>query len=113
MLSLNAEGLLQKLGVAAAAIKSGERKDMGSPFRALTPEERAIFQSVIDELHRQFLAQARRVAARSRRTRRERSPTAASTPPQQALDHKLIDRIGYMPDALELARRAPASTRRA
>ena len=42
--------------MATAAIKSGERKDMGSPFRQLTPEERAIFQSVIDDLHRQFVA---------------------------------------------------------
>src|SRR5438105_3949589 len=56
MLSMNAEGLMQKIGVAASAIKSGERKDMGSPFRTLTSEERAIFQSVIDTLYEQFLA---------------------------------------------------------
>src|SRR6202795_4332086 len=56
LISLNAEGLMQKLGVAATAIKSAEHKDMGSPFRALTPEERAIFQGVIDDLQRQFLA---------------------------------------------------------
>jgi len=56
MLSLNAEGLMQKVGLAATAIKSAEHKDMGSPFRRLTPEERAIFQSVIDDLQRQFVA---------------------------------------------------------
>src|SRR5215510_9129204 len=55
MISLNAEGLMQKIGVSANAIKSGERKDMGSPFRALTPDERAIFQGVIDDLQRQFV----------------------------------------------------------
>src|SRR5947207_10426617 len=30
--SLNAEGLMQKVGLSAVAIKSSERKDMGSPF---------------------------------------------------------------------------------
>jgi protease-4 len=105
MVTVNAEGLLQKLGVAAGAIKSGERKDMGSPFRALTGEELQIFQSVIDGLQAQFLA--RLVESRklpmdaARRLADGRVYTA-----QQALDLKLIDRIGYMDDALELTRKA-------
>jgi protease IV len=105
MISLNAEGLMHKLGLAAAAVKSGERKDMGSPFRQLTAEERAIFQSVIDELHRQFVAKLVE--------RRKIAPATASMladgriyTAEQALGHRLIDRIGYMPDALEAARRA-------
>jgi hypothetical protein len=56
MLSLNAEGLMQKLGLATDAFKSGERKDMGSPFRTLTDEERKIFQSLIDGMYGQFLS---------------------------------------------------------
>ena len=98
MISLNAEGLMQKVGLATSTIKSGERKDMGSPFRALTPEERAIFQSVIDELQRQFVA---KVVGR-----RKIAPTTADrladgriyTAPQ-ALSLRLVDAIGYMPDA--------------
>jgi protease-4 len=105
MISLNAEGLMQKVGLAAAAIKSGERKDMGSPFRQLTPEERQIFQSVIDDLHRQFVAKLVE--------RRKIAPATAATladgriyTAEQALSHKLIDRIGYVPDALDAARHA-------
>jgi protease-4 len=105
MISVNAEGLMQKIGVSASAIKSGERKDMGSPFRALTPEERAIFQGVIDDLQRQFVAHLIE--------RRKLSQPAATGladgrvyTAQQALAHRLIDQIGYMPDALEVARRA-------
>jgi protease IV len=105
MLTVNAEGLLQKLGVSAAAIKSGERKDMGSPFRAMTPEERQIFQSVIDGLQSQFLARlvdSRKIPMdAAKRIADGRVYTA-----QQALDLKLIDRIGYMDDALELTRKA-------
>jgi protease-4 len=105
MVSVNAEGLLQKIGVAPVTIKSGERKDMGSPFRALSAEERAIFQSVIDHLHQQFVAKVverRRLdAATAARLADGRIYTA-----EQALAHRLVDRIGYMPDALALARQA-------
>jgi protease IV len=105
MISLNAEGLLQKIGLSTATIKSGERKDMGSPFRTLTPEERGIFQSVIDDLYRQFVAKV---------VERRKIPTATATAladgriytAEQALGHKLVDQIGYVPDAVQAARRA-------
>jgi len=104
MVTLSAEGLLQKLGLATTTIKSAERKDMGSPLRALTDEERKIFQSVIDSLYGQFvekLAESRRLGLETaRKVADGRIYTA-----QQALDLKLIDRIGYMPDAIEAAKR--------
>ena len=56
MLTVNARGLLEKVGVEASAITSGPRKDMGSPFRVMTPEERGIFQSVIYWFYQRFLA---------------------------------------------------------
>jgi protease-4 len=105
MLTFNAEGLMQKLGVAANAVKSAERKDMGSPFRTMTPEERAIFQSVIDDLYRQFIAKVidrRKLPDATARTLGDGRVYTAG----QALEHKLVDRVGYMPDAIELARAA-------
>lgn len=105
MLSVNAEGLMQKIGVAAVTIKSAEHKDMGSPFRTLTPEERAMFQSVIDNLQRQFLAKViehRKLAPETARTLADGRVYTAD----QALAHQLIDRIGYMSDAVSLAKRA-------
>jgi len=104
MLTLNAEGLMQRLGLATATIKSGERKDMGSPFRALTDEERKIYQSVIDGLHGQFVARlvtARKLPPDMARTLADGRVYTA----QQALALKLVDQIGYMDDALRLARR--------
>src|SRR5947208_1359100 len=105
MVTLSAEGLLQKLGLATTTIKSAERKDMGSPLRALTDEERKIFQSVIDSLYGQFvekLAENRKLGLEAaRKVADGRIYTA-----RQALDLKLIDRIGYMPDAIEAAKRA-------
>lgn len=105
MLSLNAEGLMQKVGLAATAIKSGERKDMGSPFRALTPEERAIFQAVIDDLQRQFLAKVVAQRKLSPEIVRKLADGRVYTA-DQALAHGLIDRIGYMTDAVEVAHKA-------
>ena len=105
MISLNAEGLMQKVGLAANTIKSAEHKDMGSPFRALTPQERAIFQSVIDDLQRQFVAKVVE--------RRKLTPAAAASladgriyTAEQALAHRLVDRIGYVADAVGVARQA-------
>jgi len=55
MLRVSAEGLLQKIGVEASAIKSGAKKDIGSPFRPMTEDERAIFQSMINGFFSRFL----------------------------------------------------------
>jgi protease-4 len=110
MVSANAEGLMQKLGVAANTFKSGEHKDMGSPFRALTGEERRIFQSVIDGLQRQFVARVverRKIPAETAaRLADGRIYTA-----DQALSHRLVDRIAYMPEAIDIAKRAASLTR--
>jgi protease-4 len=101
MVTVNAEGLMQKLGIAAGAVKSGALKDMGSPFRGLTGEERQIFQSVIDGLQDQFLARL----VESRKLPMETAKRLADGrvyTAQQALDLKLVDRIGYMDDAFDL-----------
>jgi len=55
MLTFNAKGLLDKVGVSTDAIKSGPNKDAGSPFRPLKPEERQIFQGMIDEFYGRFV----------------------------------------------------------
>jgi protease-4 len=105
MMNVNAEGLMQKIGVTPITIKSGEHKDMGSPFRPLTAEERAIFQSVLDDLYRQFTSKVvdrRRLPADAVRQIADGRIFTA----QQALGHGLVDKLGYMPDALTVAREA-------
>lgn len=105
MVSFDAGGLMQKLGLASRTIKSGELKDMGSPFRPLTAQERAIFQSVIDDLHAQFVAKV----AERRRLPLEAAQRLADGriyTAEQALKAGLVDRLGYMNDAVELARQA-------
>jgi protease-4 len=105
MLTVDSAGLLEKIGVSANYITSGPRKDMGSPFRPLTREERAIFQEVIDRLYTRFVTlvvQNRRLEeARVRQFADGRIYTA-----DEALGLGLVDRIGYLEDAIALAREA-------
>jgi protease-4 len=59
LLNLNLEGLLAKIGVKNQTFKAGEHKDLLSPFRGATPEERRIVQSILDHLHARFVAVVR------------------------------------------------------
>src|SRR5437870_3036635 len=51
----NVKGLLEKVGVQSIVIKSGRYKDMASPFRAMSEEDRALLQGVLDDVHAQFI----------------------------------------------------------
>ena len=109
MLTVNASGLLEKIGVSASYVKSGEFKDMGSPFRALRPEERALFQDLIDRFYARFVelvVRSRKLdEARVRAIADGRVHTGA-----EALALGLVDRIGYLEDAIEAAKTAAGLT---
>jgi protease-4 len=103
LLRPDVSGLFAKLGVQVIAQTSGRNKDMGSPFRTASEEEFAIFQGVADSIAGRFLGLVEK----------HRKPDAASMelistarifPAAQALEHRLIDGIGYMDRALETAR---------
>lgn len=105
MLTVNAQGLMEKIGVTPLAVKSGDKKDAGSPFRALTPEERAIFQGVIDEMYGRFV----KLIVQSRGIPEDRVRAFADGriyTAEQAKALGLVDRIGYLEDAVEAAKKA-------
>jgi protease-4 len=103
MLRVSAEGLLQKIGVDASAIKSGTKKDIGSPFRPMTDEERAIFQGMINGFFSRFVE----VVSKGRSLPPDRMKVVADgrvlTGPQ-ALDLGLVDKIGYLEDGIVMAK---------
>jgi len=96
----NLAGTLAKIGVETDAVKSGPNKDAGSPLRRMSPEERAIFQSLIDQFYEQFLTivRAGRPNIDAERLRELADGRVYSA--TQALDAGLIDRIGTMHDAV-------------
>lgn len=51
----NFQELLEKIGLHNQTVKSGKHKDIGSPVRPMTDEDRAILQTLIDDVHSQFI----------------------------------------------------------
>jgi protease-4 len=51
----NAEELLKKIGLKSSVVKSGRFKDIGTPTRAMTEDEKALIQSLVDDTYDQFL----------------------------------------------------------
>jgi protease-4 len=103
MVTVNALGLLEKIGVAPLAIKSGPMKDAGSPFRSLTEPERAVFQTIIDEMYGRFVG----LIVKARKLPEDRVRAVADGrvyTAEQALRLGLVDRIGYLEDVVALAK---------
>lgn len=97
------EGLMEKIGVGIEVSKSGKNKDIGSPFRATTPEEQRIFQAMTDQLATRFLSL---VQSHRKLDARQLDAVASARVylAEEALNLKLVDRIGYMPDAVAEAK---------
>jgi protease-4 len=92
-------GLMEKVGVAVEVTKSGLDKDIGSPFRPSTPEEQRLFQDLIDKLAKRFF----NLVAKHRKMGPDALESISSARiylSEDALRLGLIDRIGYLSDAL-------------
>ena len=105
MQTVNFTGTMQKLGIKTDAIKSRDLKDIGSPLRDMSPEEREILQKIITDFYEQFLNV---VLAGRKDIDRERLLQLADGrvfTADDAQKTKLIDRIGYPADAIAWAKK--------
>jgi protease-4 len=102
--------LLAKLGVETAEITSGPHKAMGSPFSPLRDDERALFQTVIDEMHGRFVGTV--VAGRPRLAPDRIAALADGRiyTAQQAHDAGLVDEIGYLETSIARVKEAAGIT---
>jgi protease-4 len=105
MLTINARGLMEKVGLEATAVTSGPRKDMGSPFRVMTPEERTIFQGLIDSFYQRFLSVVQEGRPHLPMDRIKQLADGRVYAGDQAKAAGLVDEIGYLEDAIELAKK--------
>jgi protease-4 len=98
----NVEELMKKIGVKGVNVKSGANKDIGSPFQPLSQEGRDILQSLVDNVHSQFVAAVAKGRgmdeARVRKLADGRIYSGA-----QAKDLGLVDQFGTLDDAIDLA----------
>ena len=97
-------GTMEKIGVKAVTIKSGELKDMASPLHDLSDEEHDVLEGIIEHLSGQFFE----VVRKGRKTIDEKKMADLADgrvfTAQQALQQGLIDKIGYMDDGIKWAK---------
>jgi protease-4 len=94
--------LAQKIGVSEQVVKSGRFKDAGNPLRPLQPEERAIFQEMVDDVLTQFVMA---VAKGRKMQETDVRPLADGRIYSGAAAHRagLVDRLGGLSAAIETA----------
>lgn len=100
----NLEGLMGKVGMKSFTLKTGKFKDVGSPARTMSEEEKGMLQSVIESTHGQFV----KAVAEGRKLPEEKVREIADGrifSGEQAMANKLIDRLGTMQDAVAEAGR--------
>jgi len=96
----NIEELFKKIGIKGVVLKSGEHKDIGSPFREMTPEDKKLIQGVIDNVHQQFV----QAVAEGRKMDRAKVMQIADgriLTGEQAKQLGLVDLLGNLQDAIE------------
>lgn len=98
----NVEELMKKIGVKASVVKSGPYKDIGSPMREMTPEEKIIIQDLIDDIYNQFID----VIVRDRKLPRQQVVAIGDGrvfSGRKAKEYGLVDQLGDLTAAAKLA----------
>jgi protease-4 len=100
----NVEGLTKKIGLNFFNLHAGKYKDIGSPFRPMTPEDKAYLQGLLDNIYQQFIsdvARNRKIPLAKLRALAEGKIYTG----EQAKEVGLVDTFGNLPDAIEKAGR--------
>lgn len=100
----NVQVLLERIGVRMEVVKGGEQKDLASPFREMDPEQRAILEALVADVHEQFIevvAEARGMTVDAVRPLADGRVLSG----RQAQAIGLVDRLGNREEAISLAGR--------
>lgn len=106
LMGLNFEGLMAKIGVKSQTFKAGEHKDLLSPFRGATPEERRIVQTILDSMHARFIAVVKEGRPKLDTKRLAELTDGRIFSASQALDAGLVDAVGDLRAAIDAAKAA-------
>lgn len=97
----NVQDLMEKIGISRDSLVSGKMKDAGSPFKPMTPEEREYMQSVVMDLHSQFVTDV----AAGRGMEREKVLELADGrifTGREAKENGLVDELGDLERSFEV-----------
>ncbi|KGX91334.1 signal peptide protein [Pontibacillus halophilus JSM 076056 = DSM 19796] len=105
MQSINYKELANEYGIKFNTIKSGEFKDIMSPAKEMSDEDRAILQELVDESYQGFVDVISEGRGMSEEQVREIADGRIYSG-QQAMDNGLVDEIGFEEDALNALKKA-------
>jgi protease-4 len=97
----NIEELFKKIGIKGVVLKSGAHKDIGSPFREMTPEETKLMQEVLDNIHQQFV-QAVAMGRKMDQAKVMEIADGRILSGEQAKEIGLVDQLGNLQDAIDI-----------
>jgi len=103
MFNLQLKELMDKIGVDMQVTKSGDNKDMGSPFRKPSPREKKLLQEMTKQLGDQFLSLVKKHRHPDNKQFKQIS-SARIFSAKDAIDMNLVDQIGYIDDAITAAK---------
>lgn len=98
---INVKEGLDKLGVKDQSIRSGGNKTIGSPLEDLSPEQRKLLQSIVDDLFEKFFEVVKNGRPGKNPVELRKIADGRIFTASQALQHGLIDRIGYFDNAVQ------------
>ncbi|HEX7510821.1 MAG TPA: signal peptide peptidase SppA [Chitinivibrionales bacterium] len=91
--------LLDKIGVDFQVLKAGELKDVGNPNRAMTLREKQYMQTMLDDVHMQFIEDVGRARGISMDSLIPIADGRIFTG-RQAVEARLVDTLGGFEDAV-------------
>jgi protease IV len=99
----NLQDLMAQFNIIGIPIKAGKNVDLGTPVKAIDAEGKKLLQNMADEFHQRFknvvVGRRPQVDPRGGTTFDGRVFTAS-----QALCLRLVDQIGYLDDAVQVAK---------
>lgn len=95
-------GLMDKLAVEDDTIKSAPLKTVGSITKKMTPEERAVLQTLVDESFDRFksIVESGRPKLKGAKEKMDKATTGQIFTTKQAMELGLVDKEGFLEDAI-------------
>jgi len=100
----NVEDLLKKIGIKVDTFRSGEYKDIGSPFRSITPMEKQLLNAVINDAYQQFLEAVIKGRPKMSESKVREIADGRIFTGHQAKEIGLVDELGDREKAIEVAK---------
>lgn len=99
----NLEDTMGQFNVLADHVKSGDKIDAGTPERPMESDETEMLQSMADQFHKRFITHIE--LARPDATDEKQWSDGSVFSGERAAELGLVDSVGYLNDAIDLARR--------